>query len=139
MTVLLSQNFRATYSTSSQVASHVQETADYIFPEKDSQRLKQATATQMEASIPKPILYHNFHMGESKHLIMGISLVDYASARGLKDNAVPRVVELCIREVEARGLNAEGIYRVSYCDLCVTTNEITHTHRYLVDKPPSSI
>jgi hypothetical protein len=46
---------------------------------------------------------------------MGISLVDYASARGLKDNAVPRIVEICIREVEARGLNAEGIYRVSYC------------------------
>jgi len=52
-------------------------------------------------------------MGESKHLIMGLSLVDYASARGLKDNAVPRIVELCIREVEARGMNAEGIYRVS--------------------------
>jgi hypothetical protein len=55
-------------------------------------------------------------MGESKHLIMGISLVDYASARGLKDNAIPHIVELCIREVETRGLNAEGIYRVSYCD-----------------------
>lgn len=65
-------------------------------------------------------------MGESKHLIMGISLVDYASARGLKDNAVPRIVELCIREVEARGLNAEGIYRVSYCVITrATTNEIT--------------
>ena len=126
MIVLLSRNLRATYSTGSQVASHVQETADYIFPEKDSQRLKQATATQLEASIPKPILYHNFHMGESKHLIMGISLVDYASARGLKDNAVPRVVELCIREVEARGLNAEGIYRVSYCDLSVPLPTKSH-------------
>lgn len=71
---------------------------------------------------------------------MGISLVDYASARGLKDNAVPRIVELCIREVEARGLNAEGIYRVSYCVIArATTDEITPTHRYPVDKPRSSI
>lgn len=137
---LLRQAFRATYSTSSQVASHVQETIDAIVPEKDRQRLKQATATQLAASIPKPILYHNFHVGESKHLIMGISLVDYASARGLKDNAVPRIVEICIREVEARGLNSEGIYRVSYCMIPrATINDITLTHRYPVDMPPSSI
>jgi len=70
---------------------------------------------------------------------MGISLVDYASARGLKDNTVPRIVELCIREVEARGMNSEGIYRVSHCVIvCATINEITPTYRFLVDKPQSS-
>jgi hypothetical protein len=79
-------------------------------------------------------------MGESKHLIMGVSLVDYASARSLKDNAIPRIVELCIREVEARGLNAEGIYRVSNCLINnPTPNEVTLPHRYPVDKPPSTI
>ena len=79
-------------------------------------------------------------MGESKDLIMGVSLVDYASARGLKDNTVPLIVEICIREVEARGLNAEGIYRVRCCVIaCATTDEITPTHRYPVDKPPSLI
>jgi len=76
-------------------------------------------------------------MGESKHLIMGISLVDYASARGLKDNAVPHIVELCIREVETRGLNAEGIYRVSYCDRSCHHHQRNNTHSQISGRQAS--
>jgi len=38
--------------------------------------------------------------------------VDYATARG-SENDVPKIIKICIDEVDRRGLDAEGIYRVS--------------------------
>jgi RhoGAP domain len=45
-------------------------------------------------------------------LIFGVSLVDYATARGLGE-AAPKIVRICVQEVDQRGLGSEGIYRVS--------------------------
>jgi len=45
-------------------------------------------------------------------LIFGVSLADYATARGI-ENDVPKVLRICIDELDKRGLDAEGIYRVS--------------------------
>lgn len=39
--------------------------------------------------------------------------MDYATAKGLTDGELPKIVRICIEEIEARGLDAEGIYRVS--------------------------
>lgn len=64
-------------------------------------------------SIPIPILYHNFYVGECKDLIFGFSLQDYATARDLPEGEIPKIVRICIEEVDRRGLDAEGIYRVS--------------------------
>lgn len=87
-------------------------------------------------------------MGESKDLIFGTCLVDYAAARGQtggpalalglagagkigkeQDKAgkmsevigtaqetVPRLVRLCVQDIDSRGLTTEGIYRVSYIE-----------------------
>ncbi|KAG6827483.1 hypothetical protein H0H92_011586 [Tricholoma furcatifolium] len=41
------------------------------------------------------------------------SLLDYATAKGLQDGEVPKIVRICIREIDRRGLESEGIYRVS--------------------------
>jgi len=46
-------------------------------------------------------------------MLFGVSLVDYVSSRALKDGELPKIVALCIAEVEARGLKTEGIYRES--------------------------
>jgi len=63
-------------------------------------------------SIPNPILYYNYHVGECQDLIFGVSLADYATARG-SENDVPKILRICIDEIDKRGLDAEGIYRVS--------------------------
>ena len=70
-------------------------------------------AQSLAASIPIPILYHNFYVGECKDLIFGFSLQDYATARDLPEGEIPKLVKICIEEVDKRGLDAEGIYRVS--------------------------
>lgn len=40
--------------------------------------------------------------------------MDYATARGLGEGDVPKIVRICVQEVDQRGLDAEGIYRVSF-------------------------
>ena len=67
----------------------------------------------LASALPKPVLYYNFFVGECRDLIFGFSLVDYATARNLSDGKIPRIVRLCIEEVDKRGLDLEGIYRVS--------------------------
>jgi hypothetical protein len=77
-------------------------------------KLRQLTNKTLTAAIPKQTLYQNYQVGECKDMLFGVSLVDYASSRGLKDpKSLPKIVSLCIKEVEARGLKSEGIYRVS--------------------------
>lgn len=71
-------------------------------------------AQSLAASIPIPTLYHNFYVGECKDLIFGFSLQDYATARDLPEGELPKIVKICIEEVDKRGLEAEGIYRVSH-------------------------
>ena len=67
----------------------------------------------LTASIPTPVLYHNFYVGECKDLIFGFSLQDYATARDLPEGEFPKIVKICIEEIDKRGLYTEGIYRVS--------------------------
>jgi len=67
----------------------------------------------LASSIPIPILYHNFYVGECRDLIFGFSLQDYATARDLPEGEIPKIVKICIEEVDRRGLDSEGIYRVS--------------------------
>jgi hypothetical protein len=72
-------------------------------------------------SIPPAILYYNYHVGECQDLIFGVSLADYATARG-SENDVPKVLRICIDEIDKRGLDAEGIYRVSPSRAHLKTN-----------------
>jgi hypothetical protein len=39
-------------------------------------------------------------------------LVDYATAKSLQDGDIPKIIRICIREIDQRGLESEGIYRV---------------------------
>jgi hypothetical protein len=66
----------------------------------------------IESSIPGSVYYYNYHVGECKDLIFGVGLTDYATSKGLPEGEIPRIVQLCIEEVERRGLDSEGIYRV---------------------------
>lgn len=62
-----------------------------------------------------PVLYENFYVGLCKSLIFGVSLSDYDYARGEGGDhgRPPMILEKCIATIEQRGLEAEGLYRIS--------------------------
>jgi Rho GTPase-activating protein 12/27 len=83
-----------------------------ILPAEDTLILTASIPRSMARDTPKPIHYHNYTVGECHDLIFGVALVDYANAHNLPDGAVPRLIGLCVKEIEARGMDTEGIYRV---------------------------
>ena len=103
----------ATTTTQTQLSTHVRSIVERISPSKDLHVLTQAIPRSLASAIPKPVLYYNYHVGECSDLIFGVSLVDYATARGLVEGDVPKIIRICINEVDYRGLASEGIYRVS--------------------------
>jgi hypothetical protein len=83
-----------------------------VSAENDTAVLSASLRRSTALSNPRPIFYYNYHVGECPDLVFGRKLVDYATARG-SENDVPKILRVCIEEVNRRGLNAEGIYRVS--------------------------
>ncbi|KAF9262724.1 RhoGAP-domain-containing protein [Marasmius fiardii PR-910] len=102
-------NLTATYATQTQLYSHARTVVSKISPEKDK--------AKMASIIPKPtldpVLYQNCIVGECHDLIFGFSLLDYATTKNLPEGEVPKIIQICIAEIDTRGLEAEGIYRVS--------------------------
>lgn len=107
----------ATSSTQTQLSSHIHSFLDRISPEKDVAKLKSNIPTSLASAIPDPILYEHGLVGECNDLIFGFSLVDYATANSLPEGSIPKIVRICIEEIDKRGLESEGIYRVSLCHL----------------------
>ncbi|KAH9178826.1 Rho GTPase activation protein [Lactarius sanguifluus] len=56
-------------------------------------------------SIPPCTLYRNYHPGAHSDSIFGVPLVDVTCR-----DSVPKVIRMCIEEVEKRGLNTKKIY-----------------------------
>lgn len=83
-----------------------------ISVEKDLAKLHASIPRSLASAIPERILYQHGQVGECNDLIFGFSLVDYATAKGLGDGDIPRIVKICIHEIDQRGLETEGIYRV---------------------------
>lgn len=106
-------NMTATSSTQTQLSSHMRTIVDRISPEKDIAKLNVNIPRSLASAIPDPILYEHGLVGECNDLIFGFSLVDYATAKGLPEGAVPKIIRICIDEIDNRGLESEGIYRVS--------------------------
>lgn len=86
---------------------------DRISPGRDTSRVSAHIPRSLAMAIPKPILYYNYRVGECRDLIFGVSMVDYATSRGLVGDSIPKIVKICIEEIDQRGLECEGIYRVS--------------------------
>jgi hypothetical protein len=103
----------ATTTTQTQLSSHGRSVVDKISPEKDVSLVTTFIPRSLASAIAKPILYHNYNVGECNDLIFGFSLVDYATAQGLGECDIPKILRICVEEVDQRGLDAEGIYRVS--------------------------
>ncbi|KAG5648266.1 hypothetical protein DXG03_006225 [Asterophora parasitica] len=106
-------NMTATSTTQTQLSSHARSLVENISPEKDVAKLKAYIPRSLASAIPEPILYQHGLVGSCSDLIFGFSLVDYATAKGLQDGEVPKIIRICIQEIDRRGLESEGIYRVS--------------------------
>jgi hypothetical protein len=102
----------ATYTTQNYLASHARSAVDNVSAETDTSILAASLRRSLALSIPTPTLYYNYQVGECQDLIFGVTLADYATARG-SENDVPKILRICIDEIDKRGLDAEGIYRVS--------------------------
>ncbi|KAG9314701.1 hypothetical protein JVU11DRAFT_5510 [Chiua virens] len=106
-------NMTATTMTQTQLSEHARSVVAKISPEKDVSLVTAHIPRALASLIPKPIFYYNYNVGECSDLIFGVSLVDYATSRGPGEIDIPKIVKICIQEVDERGLEAEGIYRVS--------------------------
>jgi hypothetical protein len=71
--------------------------------------LKVSFRQAISFSTPPLTLYRNYRPGGYSSLIFGVSLVDL----GMNGDKVPKVIRMCIDEVEKRGLNIDNIYSVS--------------------------
>lgn len=58
---------------------------------------------------PPITFYRNFRVGGYSDAIFGVTLADYASSRDRED-VLPKIIRVCMEEVEKRGLNANKIY-----------------------------
>ncbi|KZT65545.1 RhoGAP-domain-containing protein [Daedalea quercina L-15889] len=110
-------NMIATCATQSQICEHGRRSVARISPGRDSSTVGYNIPRLLAAAIPRPVYYYNYTVGECKDLIFGVSLVDYATARNLHgvegEQGVPKIVRICVRDIEKRGIECEGIYRVS--------------------------
>ncbi|KAG2179647.1 hypothetical protein INT44_006495 [Umbelopsis vinacea] len=85
-------------------------TAEHIIGDKDIEQFRNEFKRE-EFAVSTPIYYHNYYSGESKDLLFGISLLEYAHAHR---RTVPLLVIQCVEAVERMGgLKREGIYRIS--------------------------
>jgi hypothetical protein len=102
----------ATFATQNHLATNARSVVEKVSSETDTSLLAASLRRSLAVSTPPPTLYYNYHVGECQDLLFGVTLVDYATARG-SENDVPKIIKICIEEVDRRGLDAEGIYRVS--------------------------
>ncbi|KAG9104592.1 hypothetical protein FRC06_001058 [Ceratobasidium sp. 370] len=103
----------ATSTTNAQLAHQSQSVIAQINPEREINAAHQLIPEHISRLLPKRTLYHNYTYGDSSDLIFGFSLLDYAAARNLEEGGVPSLVGKAVRAVDERGLDSEGIYRIS--------------------------
>lgn len=117
----------------SKLAQYGETTLQKINTGADLDRVHNFVQYAFTRAAPQEVYYFNYHVGECKDLVFGVSLVDYATARN-RPNDPPSIVKKAIDQIEARGaccqtagirsryaqvthfiigMDSEGIYRVS--------------------------
>ena len=74
----------------------------------DTSDLRMSFRRAIAFSTPPLTLYCNYRPGVYSTLIFGVPLVDLVS----NEDEVPKVMRMCIEEVEKRGLHIGNIYSV---------------------------
>jgi hypothetical protein len=84
-------------------------TVEKVFDGTDTSGLRASFGHAFSLSIPPLTLYCNYRPEPYSELIFGVPLLNPATSQ---DN-VPKVIRMCIKEVEKRGLDTHKIYSVS--------------------------
>ncbi|KAH8996980.1 Rho GTPase activation protein [Lactarius hatsudake] len=74
----------------------------------DTSNLKASFRRTLSSSIPPPALYRNYRLGGYSNLVFGVPLQECMT----DGDQVPKVIRMCIEEVERRGLDTHKIYSV---------------------------
>ncbi|WVR09117.1 hypothetical protein IAU60_006179 [Kwoniella sp. DSM 27419] len=103
-----------TAATNAQATEVARAAIQRINPEQDIMLFRSRLRTVHPPPII-PVPYDNFYVGPCRSLIFGVSLTDYDHARGQGGDhgRPPTIVEKAIQTIDERGLEVEGIYRVS--------------------------
>ncbi|WWC91300.1 uncharacterized protein L201_006243 [Kwoniella dendrophila CBS 6074] len=103
-----------TAATNAQATEVAKEAIEGINLEQDMMLFRTRLRSIVSPPIA-PIPYENFYVGPCKSLIFGVSLTDYDFTRGdsTDHGRPPTILEKSILAIDERGLNFEGIYRVS--------------------------
>ncbi|KAH9057732.1 hypothetical protein EDB87DRAFT_1832883 [Lactarius vividus] len=72
----------------------------------DTSNLKASFRHTFSSSVPPPALYLNYRLGAHSNLVFGALLRDCMT----DGDCVPKVIRMCMEEVEARGLDTDEIY-----------------------------
>lgn len=70
----------------------------------------------LEASLPPKVYYWNDIVGECRSLVFGVRLLDYTregSQKASQKFEPPLLLQKAVAEIDRRGLEVEGIYRIS--------------------------
>ena len=91
------------------LAMNTRAEVEKAFAGTDTSGLRASFDHGFSLSIPPLTLYCNYRPDTHSDLIFGVPLVNSATSQ---DN-VPKVIRMCIEEVEKRGLDTHKIYSVS--------------------------
>ena len=87
----------------------------------DTSDLKSSFRRALSYSAPRLALYRNYRPVRDLNLIFGVPLEDHE----VNEDKVPKLMRMCIEEVEKRGLNINKIYSVSLLQ-CRDTFSASH-------------
>ncbi|KAJ9097835.1 hypothetical protein QFC19_006625 [Naganishia cerealis] len=103
----------ATSTMNAQSSEHSRKAIQQILPSLEAELFLPVHG--QVASVHPQVLYENYYVGPCHSLIFGVSLTAYDYQRGEKGGrGLPPVVVLkCIAELDRRGLDQEGLHRIS--------------------------
>ena len=109
----VSEHLTSQYSTSSKKLDNLSTKVEVekALASRDTSEtdLRASFRRGLSFSIPSPAFYRSYCPGAHSDLVFGVPLVDLVT----NEDKVPKVMRMCIEEVEKRGLNANRIYSVS--------------------------
>ena len=83
--------------------------AENVLDMTDTSDLRASFRRALSFSIPPLTLYRDYRPGGYSNLIFGVPLVDHATGEG----NVPKVMRMCMEEIEKKGFHIGGLYPVS--------------------------
>ena len=91
------------------IAKRTREEVENALDGTDTSDLKVSFRHALSFSIPPLTLYRNYRRGGCSKLIFGVPLMDL----WMNEEKIPKVMRMCIEEIEKRGLHIDKIYTVS--------------------------